>query len=29
MPYSRRDEIMRGMAKLKAREMGSIELKKP
>jgi hypothetical protein len=27
MPYSHRDEIMRGMAKLKAREMGSIELK--
>jgi hypothetical protein len=29
MPYSRRDEIMRGMAKLKAREMGNVELKKP
>jgi hypothetical protein len=27
MPYSRRDEIMRGMAKLKAREMGSVESK--
>jgi hypothetical protein len=29
MPYSRRDEIMRGMAKLKAWEMGSVESKKP
>jgi hypothetical protein len=29
MPYSRRDEIMKGMAKLKAWEMGSVELKKP
>jgi hypothetical protein len=29
MPYSRRVEIMRGMAKLKAREMGNVELKKP
>ena len=29
MPYSCRDEIMRGMAKLKAQEMGSIESKKP
>jgi hypothetical protein len=29
MPYSRHDEIMRGMAKLKTREMGSVELKKP
>jgi hypothetical protein len=29
MPFSRHDEIMEGMAKLKAREMGSIELKKP
>jgi hypothetical protein len=27
MPYSRRDEIMRGMAKLKAREMESVESK--
>jgi hypothetical protein len=29
MPYSRRDEIMRGMAKLKARETDSVESKKP
>jgi hypothetical protein len=29
MPYSYRDEIMRGMAKLKAWEMGSVESKKP
>jgi hypothetical protein len=29
MPYSRCDEIMREMAKLKSREIGSVELKKP
>ena len=28
-PYSRRDEIMRGMAKLKAQKIGSVESKKP
>jgi hypothetical protein len=29
MPYSCHDEIMRGMAKLKAWEMDSVESKKP
>jgi hypothetical protein len=27
--YSRRDEILRGMVKLKSREIGTVEVKKP
>jgi hypothetical protein len=27
--YSRRDKILRGMAKLKSQEMGTVEVKKP